>query len=354
DREGKSTMALFLANEDVQQLLTMGDYIDAVEKAYHELGMGRAWNNPRIHTYGQAQSGATHFLKVFTGTVPALGYSILRIDSTMERNESGHETSRKIGNRNMGWLLLFSVETGQLEAIIEDRALQRMRVGAMTGIAAKYLAKSDSRTIGIFGSGTQAGPQLEALCSVMKIQRIKVYSPTVKNRENFAAKMTHALGTEVTAVNSPRQAVTGCDIVVVATNSNEPVFDGRWLEAGSYVSSIVNSDKVLRRRDLDDESFRRAALIVVSARDQIKNDEPIWLTEGLERGAVSWDRVWEIGELVCGKAPRRSDDQQITILKNNGLSVQFAGVGAAVMQRAKERGLGKELPAFMFEKAYRT
>ena len=63
-------MALFLANEDVQQLLTMGDYIDAVEKAYHELGMGRAWNNPRIHTYGQAQSGATHFLKVFTGTVP--------------------------------------------------------------------------------------------------------------------------------------------------------------------------------------------------------------------------------------------------------------------------------------------
>jgi ornithine cyclodeaminase/alanine dehydrogenase-like protein (mu-crystallin family) len=347
-------MAIFLANEDVQQLLTMGDYIDTVEKAYHELGMGRAWNNPRIHTYGQAQSGATHFLKVFTGTVPALGYSVLRIDSTMERNESGHETSRKIGNRNMGWLLLFSVETGQLEAIIEDRALQRMRVGAMTGIAAKYLAKSDSQTVGIFGSGTQAGPQLEALCSVMKIQRIKVYSPTAKNRENFAVKMTSALGTEVTAVNSPRESVTGCDIVVVATNSNEPVFDGRWLEPGSYVSSIVNSDKVLRRRDLDDESFRRAALIVVSTRDQIKNDEPIWLTEGLACGAVSWDKVWEIGELVCGKAPRRSDDKQITILKNNGLSVQFVGVGAAVMKRAKERGLGKKLPAFMFEKAYRT
>lgn len=131
----------------------MGDYIETVGRAYHELGMGRAWNNPRIHTYGQAQSGATHFLKVFTGTVPALGYSILRLDSTMERNESGHETSRKIGRRNMGWLLLFSVETGQLEAIIEDRALQRMRVGAMTGIAARYLAKADSRTVGIFGSG---------------------------------------------------------------------------------------------------------------------------------------------------------------------------------------------------------
>jgi ornithine cyclodeaminase len=272
----------------------------------------------------------------------------------MERNESGHETSRKIGNRNMGWLLLFSVETGQLEAIIEDRALQRMRVGAMTGIAAKYLAKSESHTVGIFGSGTQAGPQLEALCSVAKIQRIKVYSPTVKNRENFAARMTSALSAEVTAVNSPREAVAGCDIVVVATNSNDPVFDGRWLESGTYVSSIVNSDKVLRRRDLDDESFRRAALIVVSTRDQIRNDEPIWLTEGLECGAVSWDRVWEIGELVCGKAPRRSDDEQIIILKNNGLSVQFAGVGAAVMKRAKERGLGKELPAFMFEQAYRT
>ena len=93
---------------------------------------------------------------------------------------------------------------------------------------------------------------------------------------------------------------------------------------------------------------------MVSTRDQIKNDEPIWLTEGLAGGAVTWDRIWEIGELVCGKAPRREDNSEITILKNNGLSVQFAGVGAAVMQRAKERSLGRELPSYLFEAAYRT
>ena len=92
-------MAVFLANEDVEQLISMRDCIDSVEQAYRELGRGRAWNNPRIHTYGQTPDGATHFLKVFTGTVPALGYSILRIDSTMERNETGHSTSRKIGSR---------------------------------------------------------------------------------------------------------------------------------------------------------------------------------------------------------------------------------------------------------------
>ena len=347
-------MALFLANEDVDQLLTIDDYIETVEKAYYELGMGRACNNPRIHSYGQAKNGDTHFLKVFAGTVPALGYSVLRIDSTMERNENATATSRQVGLRNMGWLMLFSVESGQLEAIVEDRALQRMRVGAMTGIAAKYLAKSNSSTVGIFGSGAQAAPQLEALCAVMKLQRIKVYSPTKQNRESFAAAMTATLRTDVTAVSSPHDAVTGCDIVVVATNSNEPVFDGQWLEPGTYVSSIVNSDKVLPRRDLDDESFRRAAMIVISARDQIKHDEPLWLTEGLERGAVKWDKIWEIGELVCGKSPRRSNDNEITILKNNGLSVQFAGVGATLIKRAKERGLGKELPAFMFEEGYRT
>jgi len=347
-------MAIFLSNEDVAQLLTMDDYIETVEEAYHELGMGRAWNNPRIHTYGQAQDGATHFLKVFTGTVPSLGYSILRIDSTMERNESSHETSRKIGNRNVGWLLLFSVETGQLEAIIEDRALQRMRVGAMTGIAAKYLARQASQTVGIFGSGSQAGPQIEALAAVMKLRQTKVYSPTQANREAFAARMSSALQTDVVPVKTPKDAVAGCDIVVVATNSNDPVFDGGWIEPGTFISSIVNSDKVLRRRDLDDESFRRASLIIVSTRDQIKNDEPVWLTEGLARGAVGWDRIWEIGELVCGKSPRRRSDEEITILKNNGLSVQFAGVGAAVMKRAKEGGLGRELPAFMFEPGYRT
>jgi len=347
-------MAIFLNNEDVAQLLTMSDTIEAVEKAYYELGMGHAWNNPRIHTYGQGKSGAIHFLKVFTGTVPELGYSILRIDSTLERNETEHATSRKVGSRHMGWLLLFSVETGDLEAIIEEKHLQRQRVGAMTGVAAKFLARENSHTVGIFGSGAQAGPQLEALCAVRKIEQIKVFSPTRANREAFAATMTQALNTEVAAVGSPREAVVGCDIVVVATNSNEPVFDGHWLEAGTYVSSIVNSDKHLPRKDLDDESFRRASVIVVSTREQIKNDEPTWLTDGIQSGAVGWDRIWEIGELVCGKSPGRRNNDEITILKNNGLSVQFAGVGAAIMDKAKKHGLGRELPGFLFEKAYRT
>ncbi len=346
-------MAVFLSNEEVQQLLNMDLYLETVEKAYIELGMGRAWNNPRIHTYGASNSGATHFLKVFTGTVPALGYSILRIDSTLEQNEQ-HVTSRKVGNRRMGWLLLFSVETGDLEAIIEDRHLQKMRVGAMTGIAAKYLARANSKTIGIFGSGTQAGPQLEAICAVRKIKRINVYSPTPQHRREFAAKMEPILETTVIPVDNPQQAVVNCDVVIVATNSNQPVFDGRWIEEGTYVSSIVNSDKVLRRRDLDDECFRRASIIVVSTRDQVKNDEPVWLTEGLESGAVSWDKIWEIGELVCGKSPQRIGEKEVTLLKNNGLSVQFAGVGAVVMRSAREAGLGRKLPEYMFEKAYRT
>ena len=117
----------------------------------------------------------------------------------------------------------------------------------------------------------------------------------------------------------------------------------RWLDPGTFVSSIVNSDKVLRRRDLDDESFRRAATIVVSTRDQIRNDEPIWLTDGIESGAVSWNRIGRSASWCAGKSPRRKDDSEITILENNGLSVQFANVGAAVMQRAKERGLGRQL-----------
>ena len=347
-------MALFLSNADVQLLLTMDQYIDSIETAYRELGLGRAWNNPRIHTYGKAKTGATHFLKVFTGTVAELGYSALRIDSTMEQNESGADTSKQIGSRHLGWLMLFSVESGDLEAIIEDRHLQRMRVGAMTGVAAKYLARADSQTIGMLGSGAQSGPQLEAVSAVIGIKQVKVFSPTVANRQRFAATMTATLGIDVVPVASSREAVSRSDIIIVATNSNEPVFDGRWLEEGTFVSSIVNSDKHLPRRDLDDESFRRASLIVVSTRDQIKHDEPSWLTEGLARGAVTWEKIWEIGELVCGKSPRRSSDVEITLLKNNGLSVQFVGVGAAIMDEARKRGLGKELPPYLFEKSYRT
>ncbi|MDH3445801.1 MAG: hypothetical protein OEN50_17895, partial [Deltaproteobacteria bacterium] len=82
--------------------------------------------------------------------------------------------------------------------------------------------------------------------------------------------------------------------------------------------------------------------------------EPVWLNEGLESGVVAWNKIWEIGELVCGKSPKRNNDNEITLLKNNGLSVQFAGVGAVVMKSAREAGLGRNLPDYLFENAYRT
>ena len=347
-------MAIFLSNEDVQEILTMDLCIEAVEKAYNELGLGRAWNNPRLHTYGLNKRGATHFLKIFAGTVPELGYSALRIGSTLESEKIAYGSRREIGDRHLGWLLVFSVENGDLAAIIEDRYLQKMRVGAMTGIGAKYLARQDAESVAILGSGTQAGPQLMALCAVRGIKKIKVFSPNRDHRESFAKVMEKSLEVRVEPVESTQDVVRNSDIVVVATNSSEPVFRGEWIEEGTFISSIVNSDKFIKRRDLDDRTLGRASVIVVSTREQIINDDPQWLCEGLERGVVSWEKIWEIGELVCGKAPKRDNISEITLLKNNGLSVQFVGVGAALVEAAKKRNVGKDLPGYLFESPYRA
>src|SRR5262245_43186499 len=238
-------MTLILSNDDVEKLLTMRDCIEVMEEAYVELADGRGISRTRSDCFAPtARADALYSLKSMDGVAPKLGVGAVRINSGIStwpqrgNNMRREKVPAAPNNRYVGLVLLFSVENGEPLAILPDGVMQRMRVGAANGLGIKHLARANAKSVGILGSGWQAGAQLMAACAVREIETIRCFSPNAQNRESFAAEMGALLGVEVVPVGQPEEAIAGADIVMCATNSIDHIFFARWLEPGMHVSSI--------------------------------------------------------------------------------------------------------------------
>jgi ornithine cyclodeaminase/alanine dehydrogenase-like protein (mu-crystallin family) len=241
---------------------------------------------------------------------------------------------------------------------MDDHHISTIRVGATSGVAAKYLARKDAKVMGLLGSGEQARTQVTAHMAVRPLTKVKVYSPTKENREKFARELSEKTGIDIVAVPSAEEAVRGSDIVTAATNTVDPVVQGKWLEDGMHLNSIVGGDGFLPRKELDDEAVKRAGLIVVGYKPQIFIDKQAELYDRVERGLIRAEDLHELGELLTGKCRGRKDQKEITFFKNNtGMGIQFAATARKMYEKAREKGIGTELPSDLFmtrrgDKAY--
>ena len=345
---------LILTEEEVQRFLTMKDCIVAVEDAFRSLGAGRAHNlaRGRIRT-DPFEEKYSYWMNCIPGAVPEMGVAALRIDSAVQvlsrdpnRSRAGHRDYRYCG-----LVLLFDTSTGNLLAILPDFTLSGIRVGATTALGVKYLAREDATRVAVFGSGKQARTNFEGVCAVRPIRHAAVYSPNPEHREAFAREMSAKDEIDIIPVSSPAEAVRGAEIIVCATNTMLPVFDGRELEEGCHVASIVGGDKHDKRirgrlrQEVDDVTLSRAGLVVLNSREQARLDEQADVSALLRNGKRGWEELYELGELVAGRAPVRNDRSQITLhLNNTGMGIQFAAAGLVAYRNAKEAGAGKELP----------
>jgi alanine dehydrogenase len=251
--------------------------------------------------------------------------------------------------RSWGFVLLFSLETGEPLALIHDFSLSAIRVGATTGVAHRALAKKGSKVVGILGSGNEARTNLEAICAVRSIEQVKVYSVTKEHRDRFAEEMTELLNVEVQPVSNPEAVVRGADIVMCATNASQPVFDGNWLGPGQLVTTIANTDGVHRRTEADATTMIRSDFIVLNNKETAITNQQRELLDLVEGGNFSWEKVCELGQVLNGDHPGRKNDQQIIYYKSNtGVGIQFAAAGALIYEECKKRGLGRELPSEWF------
>jgi alanine dehydrogenase len=352
-------MTLILSNADVDKLLTMRECIDVLEEAYVELIEGRGITRTRSDciTPTPYRPDAVYGLKSMDGVCPKLGIGAIRINSDIVTfpKKGNNIVREKVpaapGNRWVGLVLLFSVENGEPLAIMPDGVMQRMRVGAANGLGVKYLARRNAQTVGILGSGWQAGSQLMAACAVRDIKLIRCFSPNREHREAFSRQMTELLGVEVRAVEQPEEALAGCDIAMCASSSLDNIFFERWIEPGMHLSSI-------KRPEIEIAALRKVDRIVIHSNDE----KPIHvfakdLVNAEKAKDHGWTSVGELDfatlptlpELIIGRAKGRQSDTEVTCFMNNiGLGYQFAAAGAVVMRKAKEAGLGHELPTDWF------
>ena len=344
-------MVLILKNDQMKNLLPMSEEIDAIEEAFRELGQGRAMNAPRARLrIPWKEEGGQYYFNNIMGLVPGVKSMALRIDSSFSKDVQVDGRRRRVYPGDfIGLVMLFDMDTCEILAIMDDHYISTLRVAATSAVAGKYLARQDAKVMGLLGSGEQARTQVTAHLVVRPLTKIKVYSPTKANRERFAKEMSQATGVEIVPVSSAEEAVRGTDIVSAATNTVDPVVEGKWLEEGMHVTSLVGGDGFLPRKELDDEAITRADLIVVGYKPQIFLDKQAEFHDRIERGLVKAEDLHELGELLNGKCRGRKDDKEITFFKNNtGMGIQFAATARKMYEKARERGLGTELPLDLF------
>jgi alanine dehydrogenase len=314
-------MPLFLTESDVQSSLTMPLALEAVENSFHRLADGSALLHPRARLHLPGKS----YLHYMAAADSVSGYMGLKI-----------YTSAKAGLRFL--ILLFSVDSGELLAQIEADFVGQMRTGAASGYATRLLARENSKTLGIIGTGLQARTQLESISLVRKIERISVFGRDQQRREKFAADMSAKLSIPVTAVASAEQAVRDHDIVVTSTTSTDPVLEGRWLSPGTHLNAI--GANFPQKRELDAETIRRCDVIVADSREQSKLESGD-LIQMYADDQRRWSAVIELAEIAAGKTPGRTRDDQITLFKSNGIATEDIVVAGKIYELAKERGVGK-------------
>ncbi len=342
-------MVLILRPEDTRGLITMKEAVEATETAFRDWGQHPGVNAPRRRTH--VPSGVR--VSVHQGGTATLGMTGLFTHCELVHPMSEEQVYEAIADPAY---VLFDARTAALACVIlgeitpaempDTVVMTGLRTATTSAVGTHLLARSDARTVGLFGAGSQSRYHLLALKEVRPLAQVKVYRRDAIERRRFAEEMTDVLQTEVIPVERPEDCVRGMDIVVAATNASVPVFDGAWLEPGQHVASIVGGDRYDERREVDDATVARADLVAMNSVQQARLDAQDALPDP---GALPADKLVEVGPLLAGTGPRRTDRDQITLhLNNTGQGIQFAAVGAMLYERARAAGRGHDLPAEWF------
>ena len=350
-------MTLVLGIEEQQEILDMQSVLGALEILYSEEANGRALNRQRSDTIVTNQTGI-YGLKSMDGVVPIFDVGAVRINSDVITWPEINGTKRRVkvpaapGNRWVGLILLFSVSTGEPLAIFPDGFIQKMRVGGTSGLGVKYMSRTDSKVLGIIGSGWQASAQLSAACQVRDFEKAYIYSPTRDNLEKFIAEMSPDFEIPLIATVGADEVVEKADVLLCATNSLKPVIDGTKIRPGQHLGSI----KPCEFDSITYQSVDRLAIHTRNTKPLHEVMDTVDMEELADdqgwsafQGAINWDEGPTIAQIIAGKQIGRKRDNEITCFVNNlGMGIQFAAVGAKVLELARAKGVGHELPTEWF------
>lgn len=315
---------LFVKNTPINQILSMAEMIEVIEDTLKEVALGRGFDLPRRRIH--------HPNRMIFGLLPGSVHGAMGayLQTDLDRRIH-HET-----------VILYDTETGEPLILFQDCSINESRTGAAGGLGAKHLARAGASRVAVIGSAVHAQTQLAAVAAVRNLTQVKVYSPTIEHRTDFARKMSHQLGREVSTAAEPQEAIDGADILIAATNSNKPVINGSWLTPGMHVTSIANGDKTRTRQEIDEETLRRADPIFVTSKETVcVNESDVF--RAVRDQIISWERVHEISSLLLGETPGRTNDRQITLFKLQGTGIMDVAIGLRAYERIKGGNLALRL-----------
>ncbi len=318
-------MALFLNEQEVVKLLPMDECIEALDRAFGHAGAGKVDNKPRSRI--RMPGGFFHFMAAADAGQGVFGYKAYP-------SFAGPNGSKMI-------VMLYDYSSGELVACLEAGRMGQIRTGAASGLATRCMAREDASTVAVIGSGFQARTQLEAVCNVRSIREARVYSRRQDRREAFATRSSEQLGVEVRPVDSAQECVEGADIVITITSAREPVVMGEWLANGAHVNAAGGNHWM--RREVDEATVLRSEMIVVDDLEQarIECGDLMWLEA---RGTFRWDMVHELRNVVEGRVPGRLTQDGITLFESMGVALEDIAAAELVYRKAREQGIGQELP----------
>jgi len=307
---------LYLTEADVTALLTPVAALDAVEECFRRMAAGDVEIAPRRR------------LRLPEGALADMAAA------DRELGLAGGKLYAATPNGATFVVCLFDSDSSALVAVIEAGRLGQLRTGAASGVAARYLAKSGARTLGIIGCGHQAETQVACIrAAVPSIERVVAYCRTP---EKLAAFCEH---TGAEPGESHRDPAVN-DVVVTITSSRDPVLRGEWLEPGALVAAA--GANVVTRRELDNTVLERARFVCCDWIEQARLESGD-LVEPIHAGVLDWLEVHELHEVVAGETVGRQSDDDIVVFKSNGLAAWDVAIGAEAVRVARERGVGTDV-----------
>ena len=310
-----------LSASDVRAALPMPKAIDAMRHAYSQLSAGKAIAPPRQHL--STDKGVTLIMPAYLPERSELGIKVVSVYDDNPNLDLPRITAT---------VLVLDPVTGAPKAFMDGASLTAIRTGAGGGVAADLLARQDAKTVGLFGAGVQARAQLQAVMTVRDITRVNLISRTETSAAQLAAEISEGVDApEVNLVATPQAVVQDADIVICATTSGTPLFDGNALKQGTHITAVGTF--VPEKREVDTVTIRRAHRIVVDSREDCLAEAGDLIIPNAEIDA-------EIGEIINGDKPGRASDTEITFFKSVGVAVQDAVAGAVVLAEAEAKALG--------------
>jgi alanine dehydrogenase len=309
-------VTLYLTEQEVEELLTTADALAAVEACFERLARGAIQNRPRERL------------------VVEDGVFALMAATDAELGLAGLKSYTWLSGGTPFVVVLFDLERAALAAVIEADKLGQLRTGAASGVAARHLAKPNAQTLGVIGCGWQAESQVASIREACPtIARVVAFC---RNEERLARFCAAA---DAEPAETHRDAGEQ-DVVVTVTTSRDPVLRGEWLQPGALVCAVGANDP--KSRELDNAVLERASFVCCDSREQSRLESGD-LIDPVAQGILDWLEVHELQDVVAGEITGRSSEDDIVLFKSNGLAAWDVAIGAAAVERARERKVGREL-----------